>query len=100
MNPTTEKEQRNALVAELKKIQKQQPKQKDTFKAPTPRPRPRKKLSAKKNGPTGRTAATRTGRTHERENRRLNHSPSSSFERGSRSSSLSIKRSFSRIPQF
>ena len=55
----------------------------DPFK--TPRPRPRRKVSAKKKGPTGRTAATRTGRTQERENRRLNQSPSSSFERGIRS---------------
>lgn len=87
MNPTTAKEKAQALAAELKQKQqqKQQPQQQDTFKAPTPRPRPRKKLSAKKKGPTGRTAATRTGRPHERENRRLNHSPSSSFERGSRS---------------
>jgi hypothetical protein len=85
MNPNTAKEQRNALLAELKQKQQQQSKQKYTFKAPIPRPRPRKKLSAKKKGPTVRTAATRTGRTHERENRRVNHSPSSSFERGSRS---------------
>ena len=81
MNPTTAKEKAQALAAELKQKQKQQ---QDTFKAPTPRPR-KKKLSAKKKGPTGRTAATRTGRPHERENRRVNHSPSSSFERGSRS---------------
>ena len=80
MNPTTAKEKAQALAAELKQKQQQQ----DTFKAPTPRPR-KKKLSAKKKGPTGRTAATRTGRPHERENRRVNHSPSSSFERGSRS---------------
>ena len=79
MNPTTAKEKAQALAAELKQKQRQQ----DTFKAPTPRPR--KKLPAKKKGPTGRTAATRTGRPHERENRRVNHSPSSSFERGSRS---------------